>query len=503
LNEPDFEETINSKSVPFLIDTNGDRLIELMYVENGKRKLLWIEEGDIKEDDFRNWVLEKPEMGCLEYSQVEGNEFMAPHSNSFLDINGDCAADLFINSLRNDKIIFETWLREQQSGKFCLVQVQELPYKNISLVTFGDMSNNGMIDIVFAEIPEDPAQPMDLRIVYNQIHPKVNKPCSSVQNSTMTVPFTPEGFEALTSIDGVVLIIPVDLPESPNPRFFHSQVTTTVPRLRLGDINIDGFQDVLLVVSDQNKTGGKILLGMNQDGLINFDPEDSDNQEYYTIISDSVKSISDYNVLSASFFDFDEIGNLGIWAVAKGDSSSATKLEGFFNFVSNENFFLKTLGLNGFNADNNITNDLGGIYYGPSIEMIVTDLNGNQRLSKGVQLPQSAYSPLDVPYMFIGLGRTNNYIENFNFGIPKAFSPNDIQKKEWTPIIPNSQLIINPIRDGEWVLNVYVNPTSQTLLIVFGTLAILIVLGTIIVYLHRKEKIEDEKNRDVLLHVFG
>ena len=44
------------------------------------------------------------------------------------------------------------------------------------------------------------------------------------------------------------------------------------------------------------------------------------------------------------------------------------------------------------------------------------------KFSIGVQLPQSAYNPLDVPYMFVGLGRTNNYIENFNFGIPKAFS---------------------------------------------------------------------------------
>jgi len=43
--------------------------------------------------------------------------------------------------------------------------------------------------------------------------------------------------------------------------------------------------------------------------------------------------------------------------------------------------------------------------------------------SKGTQLAQSAYNPLDLPYMFLGIGRTNNYIENFNLGIPKAFSP--------------------------------------------------------------------------------
>jgi len=41
-----------------------------------------------------------------------------------------------------------------------------------------------------------------------------------------------------------------------------------------------------------------------------------------------------------SYFD----RNLGIWAVTTDQSSSSTKLEGIFNFVSTENFFLKTLG---------------------------------------------------------------------------------------------------------------------------------------------------------------
>ncbi len=140
---------------------------------------------------------------------------MAPHSNAFLDLNGDCAADIFITSLNNNnKVIFETWLREPESEKFCLVQVQELPSPNISLVTFGDMSNwvvgkisefiflldnNGIMDIVFAEIPEEISEPMNLRVVYNRIGPKEEKPCSL--DSTMTSPFDPEGFTTKTSIE--------------------------------------------------------------------------------------------------------------------------------------------------------------------------------------------------------------------------------------------------------------------------------------------------------------
>ena len=76
-------------------------------------------------------------------------------------------------------------------------------------------------------------------------------------------------------------------------------------------------------------------------------------------------------------------------------------------------------------------------------------------------MPSSAYTPLDLPYIFIGLGRTNNYVENFVMGITtkngnsviknKWFSLinyQDLQKQLWTPIIPNSQLIVNTVRNG-------------------------------------------------------
>jgi len=81
--------------------------------------------------------------GCLDYSKVQNNEFSIPHSNSFVDFNGDCAADLFITSKdKNNKTIFETWLRNPEDQKFCLVDVTSLDNLDISFVVFGDM---GMI----------------------------------------------------------------------------------------------------------------------------------------------------------------------------------------------------------------------------------------------------------------------------------------------------------------------------------------------------------------------
>jgi len=41
-----------------------------------------------------------------------------------------------------------------------------------------------------------------------------------------------------------------------------------------------------------------------------------------------------------------------------------------------------------------------------------------------VQLFQAAYNALQLPYAFIGLGRTNNYVENFYLGMPQNVKKN-------------------------------------------------------------------------------
>jgi len=165
---------------------------------------------------------------------------------------------------------------------------------------------------------------------------------------------------------------------------------------------------------------------------------------------------------------------------------------------------LKTNVLNGYyqSEAQTINPSLGGIYYGPSVECVVTTIAGTTILAKAGQLPQSGYNPLDLVYMYFGLGRTNNYVESFTVGVPAAYQGN-LQTTSWTPIIPNSQLIVDPILTQPWTLDVYVSPTKETLLIVLTTIAILILLGALIIYYHLKEKEEDKKNQDKILHIFG
>lgn len=102
--------------------------------------------------------------------------------------------------------------------------------------------------------------------------------------------------------------------------------------------------------------------------------------------------------------------------------------------------------------------------------------------------------------MFFGLGRINNYIESFNLGVIKDAT----YFKKWSPIIPNSQLFCSPTSaDPEkWKIEIFINPTKALALIILSTLIVLVVLGAIIMYYHKKEKDEGRKENESDLNVF-
>lgn len=102
------------------------------------------------------------------------------------------------------------------------------------------------------------------------------------------------------------------------------------------------------------------------------------------------------------------------------------------NFVI-DHFFLKALMLGE-------SSTYGNPIVGASFRLIVTDTDDNQFVLYGAQLTQSsAYLALQTPYAYLGVGRSNNYVESFT----AAFSIEGTRAiRVWTPIIPNSQLIV-------------------------------------------------------------
>jgi len=100
----------------------------------------------------------------------------------------------------------------------------------------------------------------------------------------------------------------------------------------------------------------------------------------------------------------------------------------------------------------------------------------------GTQQPQSGYASLQLPYAYMAFGKSNNYAENFR----AATSINGKRAEQmWTPIIPNSQLIVfaSP-GDTTWTLEMLIDPTKQLYIIMFVCLAAITIIGIIIIILH-------------------
>ena len=109
-----------------------------------------------------------------------------------------------------------------------------------------------------------------------------------------------------------------------------------------------------------------------------------------------------------------------------------------------------------------------------------------------VQLSQSGYSPLQMPYVMVGLGQTRDYVTELQVGIPSA------QLRAFAQaIIPNSRLVVTPYPyelPAEWTLMLYLEPRQQFYVAV-AILGALGLIGLIILILELRERAADASEK--------
>jgi integrin alpha FG-GAP repeat containing protein 1 len=123
------------------------------------------------------------------------------------------------------------------------------------------------------------------------------------------------------------------------------------------------------------------------------------------------------------------------------------------------------------------------------------------RISQSSQFPQTAYMPL-TSALVLGLGRTNNYVENLFVGISRH---EEKHVASYANIIPNSQLIIIPYEEAnqgpdDWQLEMYMNPSTTTFAIIAVLVGVILALAAVILALDVHERRQDEEERKVRLH---
>jgi integrin alpha FG-GAP repeat containing protein 1 len=245
--------------------------------------------------------------------------------------------------------------------------------------------------------------------------------------------------------------------------------------LRVGDINSDSFPDIIAVTHLNNTFTTKVFLNTEI-----YYPDSYTGLKRRTFSSNNAYALTPNNSDYASFMDLDENGQLDILIVTRDN-----ELVGYFNNYNYDVFFLKSVTLR--YKGRFTTNEIGANY-----RYISTNLDGSRRMDVSFQSAQTNDLSLNLPYTYMGIGRSNNYIENFQVISSTILKRDEDNFKTFTPIIPNSQLIISreiseDRKSSTWELDLIVTPTSKLSLLIMTIIVLLVIILAIIIYLHIKE----------------
>lgn len=118
----------------------------------------------------------------------------------------------------------------------------------------------------------------------------------------------------------------------------------------------------------------------------------------------SLDRFSDKVSQAVIFLDIDEDGRLDV-LMQKTTSNNKTAIQIIYNNYVKDTFFIKALMVNRQYSD---------VVVGASYRFVATDLNDDKFVIIGAQLYQTTYNSLQMQYTYLGVGRSNNYVESFN-----------------------------------------------------------------------------------------
>uniref|UniRef100_A0A8C6TAB4 Integrin alpha FG-GAP repeat containing 1 n=1 Tax=Neogobius melanostomus TaxID=47308 RepID=A0A8C6TAB4_9GOBI len=274
------------------------------------------------------------------------------------------------------------------------------------------------------------------------------------------------------------------------------------PALHLGDYNLDGFPDALVVLRNTSGSGQQAFL------LENVPCNNASCRSVgrmFHIHWDQSDLGAIQNAVMATFFDIYEDGILDM--LVQSRSQDKDFIHALKNNFEADAYFVKVMVLSGLCSNNcpEGVKPFGVNQPGPYVMYTTVDSNGNQKNASAGQLSQSAHFSLQLPYTVLGLGRSANFLDHLFVGIPRQPGEMGIRKQEWTAIIPNSQLIVIPYphnRPRSWSAKLYLTPSNSVLLTAIALIGVCVFILVIIGILHWQEKKADDREKRQEAHRF-
>ncbi|BAM42501.1 FG-GAP repeat containing protein [Theileria orientalis strain Shintoku] len=478
---------------PLVADFDGDGYSDIMVQTKTNKVYFWINYGKV----FLPFYMESvPSITFI--GSVEG-VIPNPHSCSFIDMNGDCRPDLVLTSERVQGPHVEIWV--------CMVSEERITYNRIDttiplpyhygMITFNDFDSDGTNDLMipFCYTVDDEGfcgDGLKLAIVYNKQMPfcpqmirSSEEQCRHPDNLCINSPmvFTPYRDKVIAI--GIKYQYLYPLKTSMKLLFRtgdQGKPITQLARVSACDFNNNSLIDLILPLSTIDPTdGSKRYLVM----VI----KDVDKGHEITTLELKDQGLVPTHATAADIMDRRML-NLLVFA------TNGKTLNCFYYSLYKENvdLFMKVMTKYKNIEESKYPDSYflsGSNNNGLTYKLTVIDIHGIKNVRTATLRPQTAYTPLYTPFTYIGLGKTNNYVEELYLGVA---SSNKNYFHMWISIIPSCTVITLPIplhNPTQWILKLSIIPGKKLFTILLSTSLTLIVLGIVILIFDFREKRED------------
>lgn len=450
---------IKMRGEPVALDYNKDMIIDLFGLNKKNKRTFWIFGKERK----------KPNKVAMNSTDNE-TELMVPHAHAYLDLNDDFTGDLFLSTKNG----FEIWHGLEQEG-FNYSHNVALPLGQeyiIGQTLFLDVELKGNINQILPICFDKNCRNSSLLVYanghYNDLHVNLN---DDVANKKWR------------------FVVP------DNNQLYVNTIT-----LRGGDFNLDGYPDLLVTLTQLDNSEPQTFFMEN----VPCDVACNSLSRTFKVRWRAFEPFTNGTIVGA-FYDFYQDGILDVIFVEKTDKHYRPRA--FRNTLDYDANFVKVIVLTGLTNSRDPTKltplgrkkrTYGTNLPGPRIAYYTTTQDGDVQHGTSVQIPQSAYNSLQLPYTIFGLGRTPNFVDSLTVGLSN-------RTRSWTQLIPNSQMIVVPWPPEEpsrWKAQLFVTPSKLILMSVIALGGTCIVIMFIILVLYIKEKREDKLEKLQEAHRF-
>lgn len=457
---------VEMTSQPLLFDLDGDLRTDFMGLDKDGYVSVW----------------KPPKTGSEQFEKVPSKDwnfikreyFAEPHSNAFIDMNQDRAADIVLSSGGNAAYLY-AHLDPMKSfreinKKFENKDDNDYEYGQSSLV---DINADGKIDHIIPRCERN-SKKCDIIILYD--------------NDRRETIFKFDNYTA-----GSDKYFDYRLEKHEFARNYLFPIT-----LRASDLDGDGYTDFVVVARNARDSRNKVIylknipepergkdelkLGaraMSRTFEIQEIPFDQQNQDIHLV----------------TLFDINEDGKVDmlIGASESDNKPYDLNISAKMNTQMVDACFMKVMVTNGFCSAEAGSN--GQSARGPFICFELSQNDGKKMQGCAGQLSQSSHFALQQPYVIFGLGQTPHFVETLYVSIPGFGPEQQVRTRVLEQIVPDAQVIIIPKQKdnpNSWDYKMFLSPMSD---LVFSTLIALAVLCLLILFiifiLHRQETLED------------